>query len=95
MQSVSKIVLPATMLLGAVLAYWSYNAFPMGLLPDSAGEESGGFAGNQGGYGYGGTERPAAPPHGGRNTIQAGRVVGGGASVSRPFEGQGQRLGNN
>mmetsp|Transcript_42243 Transcript_42243/g.111708 ORF Transcript_42243/g.111708 Transcript_42243/m.111708 type:complete len:242 (+) Transcript_42243:107-832(+) len=93
MESVAKVCLPLAMVLGAGLAYWSYNAFPFGLLPPPSDEEPFGEQGGGGGYG---TQRPPAPPPG-RVTTQGGRFVGGGGAVGgptpRPFEGQGQRLG--
>lgn len=90
-QSAMMIASPVCNLIGALLSYWSYNAFPSSLFQDMGEQRPIGNPGGGGGFGaYGGNEAPR---------FQGSGNVLGGSSAGRPqqqprlFEGTGQRLG--
>lgn len=104
-QSAVRIASPATMALSALLAYWTYSAYPLGLFEAaSQGDETGNFAQNprmaRGGFGGYGGQGMGGGGGGGRTIIQGGVVQGpqGGGAAPRPsgalWEGTGQRLGS-
>lgn len=86
MQSVVLLVLPIAMLLGTLLSYWSFKAYPHSLFsefdeeaePMYSAPPPGNYGGGQGNLGGPGRPRPQAPVP---------------PSAPRLFEGQGQRLG--
>jgi hypothetical protein len=100
-QSAMMIASPVCNLIGCLLAYWSYNAYPTSLFEDreedirpfaGRGGMAGGFGGGMAG-GYGGGQS-ATPAYSG-----SGHVLGGAGAANRPnqprlFEGSGQRLGS-
>lgn len=99
-QSAVRIASPLVMGLSALLAYWTYSAYPLGLFEAANQEQErgpfagGGNMGGRGGFsGYGG----ASGTTGGR-VVQGGVVQNGqSTSASRTthlWEGQGQRLGS-
>lgn len=87
MQSLVLLVLPVAMLLGTLLSYWSFKAYPHSLFSEfdeeaepmySAGPPPGNYGGGQGNLGGPSRPRPQGPVP---------------SSAPRLFEGQGQRLG--
>jgi len=96
MQSWLLIITPLIVLIGSVLCYYTYQAFPSALFDNLNEGGSGSALGNSGFGGYGGTAPPRMPPSG-------GHVLGSGNGGGRPagrqggppalFQGSGQRLG--
>lgn len=99
-QSAMMIARPVVMIIAALLAYYSYQAFPTPLFSEDGDAESGGIypqggyrsggdghRGSQGGYGSGGQGGTGGRPYGG--TQQSSR-----ASATPIFGGSGQRLGS-
>jgi hypothetical protein len=109
-QSWMMIISMVTMLLGAILAYKTYNAWPTGLLQDEEDPIYGGGAApmpaqqrpqvQRNDYGAAGgaaeARRQQAPPGGpeGNEGRQQAQRPGQGPGGFRVFEGQGQRLGD-
>eukprot|EP00930_Biecheleria_cincta_P049448 TRINITY_DN34647_c0_g1_i1.p1 TRINITY_DN34647_c0_g1~~TRINITY_DN34647_c0_g1_i1.p1 ORF type:complete len:263 (+),score=22.48 TRINITY_DN34647_c0_g1_i1:74-790(+) len=99
-QSAMMIARPVLMILAALLAYFSYQAYPTPLFSEDADSESGGIysqggyrsggngnSGSQAGYGSGGYGGSGGRPYGGAQ--QSNR-----SSATRIFGGSGQRLGS-
>lgn len=86
MQSLVILVLPIAMMLGTILSYCSFKAYPHGLFsefdeeaePMYSGPPPGNYGGGQGNFGGPGRPRPQGPAP---------------ASAPQLFEGQGRRLG--
>lgn len=104
MESSIMIACPVVMLLGAVLCYYSYNAYPNSLFSDEGMEGQpfgGGYAqapsyGQQGAGGGGGfgSSPGYQQPQSQQQPLSGGRAVGRPATTPQMFSGQGQRLGS-
>jgi len=87
LQSVAMILLPVIMLLGAILSWYSFKAFPTPLFGDFDEEESVGRGG------FGGSMRGPARGYGGTQAANSARREEQ-SRAPRLFEGEGQRLGS-